>query len=175
MTTSNGPAPSNGRVPLRLSVSERPGEGTLDGGWWPQSRDLKVELVDLVDNFPPRGGRITRVIFSPPDWDPAPPRVPVRHGYIKVGSVPYDDTHVVILKTSDRKDLCFLVIPPDMSPGQGAEALMVAASPGYRHSAASLLATVAEHTDVEAGDEWTDGGEKFWGPDEVAPSFRKTT
>jgi hypothetical protein len=36
-----------------------------------RSRDLAVELADLVDHFPPQFGRIVRALFSPPvpeDW-----------------------------------------------------------------------------------------------------------
>ncbi len=34
------------REPLRLELSESPGRGSLDGGRWPQSRDIDVELAD---------------------------------------------------------------------------------------------------------------------------------
>src|SRR3954447_397461 len=92
MTTSNGSIPLR-RIPLRLRMGEAPAPGGLQGGWWPQSRDLAVELADLVDHFLPERGRIVRATYSPPDWDPAPRRVPVARGYVKVGSFPRDDTH----------------------------------------------------------------------------------
>ncbi len=76
MATSNGSTPASRRQPLRLRMGEKPGSHPLDGGWWPQSRDLTVELGDLVDNFPEAQGRIVRVLFSPPDWDDSPKRVP---------------------------------------------------------------------------------------------------
>ena len=170
MTTSNTSTQST-RVPLRLRMAEQTGRGPLDGGWWPQSRDLTVELADLVNHFPKEHGRVIRAIFSPPDWDPAPRRVPVRTGYIDAGSSPHDDTHVMLLRTSDRRELCVLVIPPDMTPNQGDEALLAAATPGYAHSAASLLAKVTETADVEPGNHWNDDGGSFWGSD-GAPSFR---
>ncbi len=71
-----------------------------------------MELADLVDHFPVECGRVVRALFSPPDWDPAPRRIPVEGGYIKVGSFPRDDTHLIELKTSDRTVLHVLVVPP---------------------------------------------------------------
>ena len=94
------------RVPLRLRMAKHEGRrGPLDGGWWPQSRNLEVELADLVDHFPSTSGRIVRATSSPPDWDDAPKRVPVRTGYIQVGFAAGDDTHVMLLRTSDRREL----------------------------------------------------------------------
>ena len=117
------------RRPLRLRMVEHPGSGRVDGGWWPQSRDLAVELADLVENFPPAVGRIVQVLYSPPDWDPAPRRIPVAHGFVKVGSFPGDATHLMHLTTSDRRVLRLIVVPPDVSGDGGAAALLAACLP----------------------------------------------
>ena len=155
-------------------MAENIGKQPLDGGWWPQSRDLTVELGDLVDHFPAKLGRIVRVIFSPPDWDDAPRRVPTKRGYVKVGFDPNDDTHVMVLMTSDRQELCVLVVPPDMSRTKGEEALLAAVTPGYATSPGALLTAVRERPDVDDGDHWNDEGESWWGSD-TAPSYRKAT
>jgi hypothetical protein len=156
--TTQQPTPVPGRTALRLRMAHPPGRGRMDGGWWPQSRDLAVELADLVDNFPAELGRIVRANFSPPDWDPAPRRIPVASGYVKVGSFPRDDTHLMVLKTGDHTTLSVLVVPPDLSADQGEEALLAAATPGYAHTAASLLAAVTEHPEVDPKDLWSDDG-----------------
>jgi hypothetical protein len=173
MTTSNGPILTHIRVPLRLRMAERPGHDHLDGAWWPQSRDLAIELADLVDHFPAVLGRIVRAVYSPPDWDLAPRRIPTAHGYVKVGSFPRDDTHLVLLKTSDRNVLRVLVVPPEMSDDQGSEALLAAATRGNSEPAESLLATVTEYPDVDPFDHWTDDGGAWWDPRPTAPSFRE--
>ena len=160
------------RQPLRLRMGSTMGADRLDGGWWPQSRDLAVELADLVDHFPPDRGRVVRALFSPPDWDPAPRRVPVAGGHIKVGSFPRDDTHVIVLKTSDRTVLHLLVVPPAFSADQGAEALLASATPGNAHAAGDLLIVVSEHPDVDPADHWEDDGGHWWGDGQPAPSFR---
>jgi hypothetical protein len=174
MTTSNILKPLR-RVPLRLRMAAHPGRGELDGGWWPQSRDLGVELADLVDHFPPEWGRILLATISPPDWDPAPRRIPVARGHVKVGSFPCDDTHLVLLKTADHPRLRVLVVPADMSSDQGDEALLAAATPGYAHTAACLLDTVSEHPDVNPEDHWSDDGGAWLGPHPVVPSLRTGT
>jgi hypothetical protein len=126
-------------------MAERPGRGHLDGGWWPHSRDLAVELADLVDHFPPRSGRIVRALVSPPDWDLAPRRIPVTGGYVKVGSFPRDDTHLIHLTTSGRTVLRVLVVPPGFTRYQGDAALLASATAGNARSATDLLHEVADH------------------------------
>ena len=177
MSTSNSPHPVSepatlGRAPLRLRMAERPGRSHLDGGWWPQGRDLALELADLVDHFPPQSGRIVRALVSPPDWDSVPRRVRVTGGYVKVGLFPRDDTHLVHLTTSNRTVLRVLVVPPGFTHGQGDEALLASATAGNSHSAGDLLDEVTDHPDVDSMDHWTDDGGSFWGSDPVAPSFR---
>ena len=151
------------------------GADRLDGGWWPQSRDLAVELADLVNHFPSECGHIVRALFSPPDWDPAPRQVPVAGRYVKVGSFPRDDTHLIDLKTSDRTVLHVLVVPPSFSDDQGAEALLAAATPGNSHTAGDLLSVVAEHRDIDPADHWEDDGGHWWGEGRSAPWFRAGT
>lgn len=159
MTTSQnsvGPTVPTPREPLRLRLAEAPQKGVnhLDGAWWPHSRDLAVELADLVDNFPPDRGRVVRVLFSPPDWDTTARRVPIARGFLKTGSFPRDDTHEVLLSMSDRRVLRLLVVPSALTPDQGEEALLAAATQGNAHSAASVLDTVTEHPDVDPRDHW---------------------
>jgi hypothetical protein len=177
MSTSNGDIHSSEisplrRGPLRLSLAEDPGRYRLDGAWWPQTRDLEVELADLVDNFPESAGRIVRARFSPPDWDPAPHQVAVGGGYVKVGSFPRDDSHMIHLMMSDLTVVSVLVVPPGFTDDQGAEALMAAAAAGNAHSAADLLEEVTDSPDVDPRDLWTDRGDSWWGTSAVPPSFR---
>jgi hypothetical protein len=177
MWASHGPilvseVPTPTRGPLRLRMSVHPGRDHLDGGWWPRSRDLEVELADLVDHFPAQFGRIVRALVSAPAWDAAPRHVPVAGGYVKVASFPRDDTHVIDLKTSDRTVLRVLVVPPGFTDAQGAEALLAAATPGNAHSSEDLLDTVTEYPDIDPVDHWSDDGGSWWGADPVAPSFR---
>lgn len=174
MTTSNSPVhPSSpARGSLRLRMVEHPGRGRVDGGWWPRSHDLAVELVDLVDHFSARFGKVGWVSASRPDWAAAPTRVAVADGYVKVDWRPQADGHVVRLKTAERAVFYLLVVPPDFTDDQGAEALLAASTHGNKHCAADILDLVTEHPDVDPADRWTDSGATWWGPHSVAPSFR---
>lgn len=177
MATSNGPdlaneSPPARRAPLRLRMNDHVGRDHLDGGWWPQSRELDVELADLVDHFPSRFSRIVRARYSRPDWEPARRRLRVAGGSVKVGSRARDDTHVIRLKTHDRTVLHLLVVPPEFTAYQGDEALLAAATIGNAHPAGDLLNTVTEHPDVDPIDLWSDEDGSWWGPGGPAPSFR---
>lgn len=152
MPTPNTPLSTS--TGLRLRMAAHPGKDMLDGGWWPHSRDLATELPVLVAAFPPELGRIQRAIYSPPDWEPAPRRIPVRHGFVKVGAFPRDDTHLILLTTSDRTTLRVLVVPPDLTGDQGEEALLAASTSGNQHSASSLLRTVIEEPASNPDDHW---------------------
>lgn len=159
MTTSNVPVPPRSeRVPLRFRLAAADPSNSVDGGWWPQSRDLAVELADLVDHYPEDGPRVARALFSPPDWDPAPRRVPVARGYVKVGSFPRDDTHLLTIAMSDRTRLQILVVPPDFTEAQGEEALLAASTHRNGHSAAELLAEVSNQPAVDPFDHWEEDG-----------------
>lgn len=167
--------PVRDRQPLRLRMSEHPGRDRLDGGWWPQSRDLAVELPDLVANFPPELGRIMRAVYSPPDWDSHERRVPLARGNLKVGSFPHDNTHLIEVQLRNRDRLRLLVVPPAMSEAQGTEALLAASTAGNSHTPAELLSTVADQPDVDPDGHWHDEGGSWWEAGAGPPSHRAGT
>lgn len=141
--------------PLRLRMAKDAGRNALDGGWWPYSRDLAAELGDLVEWMPPEHGRIVGALYSPPDWDPSPRQIPLRNGIIRVGSLPRDDTHVILLTLRDRRVLTIAVVPPGFSPDQGEEALLAAATARNAHSATELFREVLDQPEVDPRDRWT--------------------
>jgi hypothetical protein len=132
------------RVPLRLRLSDPERPHPLDGGWWPQSRNLGAEMADLVNNFPAERARIVRALYSPPDWDDAPKRVTTSRGYIETAAFARDFSPVMILTTSDREKLCLLVIPSDLTEAQGTAALEAAVTPYFATSPTQLLTKIRE-------------------------------
>jgi hypothetical protein len=100
-------------LPERLTRIPSPRPGLPVGTWWPLSRRLGDSLDELFTLWPPEGGRISRVLYSPPDWDDHPRSVPVADRWVKTGCFPDDDTHELILTMSDGKRLRLAVIPPD--------------------------------------------------------------
>lgn len=148
------PTPTPTRQPLRLTLRPRDRHQVLDGGWWPQSRDLETELADLVDHAPASLGRISRALYSPPDWDSAPHRIRIGRGPMKTGGFPHDDTHLMILTMYDRSDLRLLVVPPSFSEDQGSEALLAAGAPNNPETAADILTAVTEFPEVDRSQLW---------------------
>lgn len=128
------------RRPLRLVLSPELGRGALDGAWWPYSRDLAREAVDLVDRAPAPFGRIWRVLYSTPDWEPCPRRVKAADTFVSLGSFPHDDTHLVMLKgVASSRVLRLLVVPPEWGERTARHAMRIAATPSNVMSAATIL------------------------------------
>lgn len=176
-TPTPSPPPSaetSGRPPLRLRLVDPPGEGHLDGGWWPRSRDLALEVADLVDHFPAHLGRITRVLYSPPDWDGVVHHVRVAGRQVETGALSADDTdpvdtHHADLQTTDLTTLRLLVVPPSFDDADGEEALLAASTPGNEHSAADLLATITDADRVDPSGHWREDGSAGWGYETATP------
>lgn len=138
--------------PLRLVLTKTPHRSPIDGVWWPLTRDLAADVPDLIDRFPPYSGRVSRILFSPPDWDrphdaqgrsaPWPRSVDARRGRVKVGSFPADDTHLMVLVMSGApgQRLQLLVLPADLDPEIGSRLMVEASEPQNRRTAAQLLA-----------------------------------
>jgi hypothetical protein len=103
-------AHSKARLALTLSADRH----TFDGAWWPRSRALSSELVELFAAWPPDAGYISRVILCPRDWDDAPGAVPIpnRRGRVKTGLLPIDDTNRLVLMMLDGQRRTLAVIPP---------------------------------------------------------------
>lgn len=121
-------SPSVPRQHIRLKLIDD-AASYLHGAWWPRSRDLEIEGADLVDQFPPAAGRISRLLFSRPDWDePATEgrvlrRIRARRGFVKVGSFPSDDTRLMILTMASGRRLRLAVVPSSTASAE-AERLM---------------------------------------------------
>jgi uncharacterized protein DUF5994 len=146
MTSFESVPPPATRVPLRLRLADPDRPQALDGGWWPQSTNLAVEMGDLVDGFPPEQARIVRAVYSPPDWEDAPKRVTTARGYIETAAFAREFSPVMILTTSDRRKLCLLVIPARLTQSQGEAALEASVTPRFAPSPAELLATITAGT-----------------------------
>lgn len=147
MTTSSNAIPAaTPPMPgaLRLLLSDEAPAGG-EGGWWPRSRDLQREAADLVDHFPAGVGRISRMLFSRPDWDSSSTdglgvrSILAARGPVKVGSFPRDDTHLMILTLSSGQRLTLHVVPSDTPAVEAEEQLRAAArwSPTPHNATAS--------------------------------------
>jgi hypothetical protein len=172
-TESDPAAPLSGapRQRLRLELSPLPGQSPLDGAWWPQTRDIDVELADLVDHFPVHLGSVYRALYSRPDWTSRPRMLATAQRRIRTGSFPRDDTHLMVLSMSTRRSIRLLVVPPAHSAAQ--RCMKVATDPINRLTGPQILfpSTEPEGDDFDINDQWNDTGGNWW-QGTRAPSFR---
>ncbi|WP_420819099.1 DUF5994 family protein [Nocardioides iriomotensis] len=156
---------------LRLELSPSPGQSPVDGAWWPRTRDIDLELADLVDHFPDHLGRIYRALYSRSDWTSHPRSVATARRRIRTAAFPRDDTHLILLSFSTRRSLRLLVVPPGHATGE--RLMQWATHPLNRLTGAQLLSTRAESEDddEEFDDLWSDVGGNWW-QGSRAPSFR---
>lgn len=112
-TPPTQPAPNAPAARLTLLPTHGPhGRNVPDGAWWPRSRCLAKELPALIAAWPVDRGYISRVLFSPPDWDDHPRSVMLPTRHIKTGAFPHDDTHELILTLADHTDRVITVLAP---------------------------------------------------------------
>lgn len=113
---------------------------TLDGSWWPWTRNLAEELPALIVELHGRGTRVSRVLYNPATWDDVPSRKLSADGrVVRVGWFRSMDPHVLMLTSSagaDRMDL--LIVPPGTAT-PAAERAMAAIGIGNTRSASAVL------------------------------------
>jgi hypothetical protein len=130
---------------IDVRVSLRAGAGTggsaFDGAWFPRSRDLSVEVPELIAELDRRGLRIERFTYALDAWSPAPRKVVVLGRTVRTGGFRSMDPGVVCLTWdagSKRADL--LVVPPETDVLTGARALRLCTRRGLPSSPQMVLA-----------------------------------
>ena len=145
MTTTTRTAPQHvfrGGIDVRVSLREDAGSGRtpFDGGWFPRSRDLAVELPELVAELDRRGLRVERFTYALDAWQPVDRKLVVGNRVVRTGGFRSMDLHVVSLTWdagTRRADL--LVVPPETDVLTGARALRLAVRQGLPRSPQLVL------------------------------------
>ena len=112
---------------------------TLDGGWWPHTRELALELPLLVGAFAERGVRVTRVTYHPSLWLIAPPKLRLDGRVLHLGWLRDIDPNLVSLQTAEDARIELLVVPPEASAELADRAMAAAAAAGNSTAPAELL------------------------------------
>src|SRR3954470_16144505 len=123
---------------LQLKPAHR-STGFVQGGWWPLTDQLYIELRHLLPPLSWRSGTIERVIYDENSWASASLRMEFRgHSVILEPSNTTPNT----LTVSGKKfgTLALLVVPPDTDPAAAHAAVMAAADPDNVSTAEELLA-----------------------------------
>jgi hypothetical protein len=115
---------------LRLSLNPMlDRSGTVDGAWWPRTRDAAAELPALISAVDERLGRaVLRVGLYRDAWDHIPRRIPARGRQVRVGWFRSADSHLVTLSIAGTSPITLLIIPPDTANGPAMAALTHAAA-----------------------------------------------
>lgn len=130
-------------IDVRVSLRADAGSGgsPFDGGWFPRSDDLSVELPELIAELDRRGVRIERFTYALDAWQPLPRKVVLQDRVVRTGGFRSMDPLVVCLTWAEgtrRADL--LVVPPDTDVLTGARALRLATRRGLPRSPQMVLA-----------------------------------
>jgi hypothetical protein len=132
-----------GGIDVRVSLREDVGasDSSFDGAWWPRSRDLAVEVRELIAELDRRGVRVERFTYALDAWLPAPRKVVVLGRTVRTGGFRSMDPQVVCLTWAGgarRADL--LVVPPETDVVTGARALRLCTRRGLPRSPQMVLA-----------------------------------
>ena len=132
---------------LRLKPAHR-SAGVVQGGWWPLTNQLYIEVGLLLAALSSRSGTIERVVYDESSWASAALRMEFRgHSVILA---PTDATPNTLTVSGNKfGTLVLLVVPPDTDPTAAHAAVMAAADPDDVSTAEELLAigTRAAHDD----------------------------
>jgi hypothetical protein len=138
LTVVAADSPSDG---LRLRRRD-PGiaGGFVDGGWWPHSLDLSVELPPLLAELSSSGYDIHRVTYNLAAWDPAPRSLTVSGRLVKLGGYRTQDTaSITLIDTSGWKRIDLVVVAPQTKPEIAERVLALAGLDGDLHRIGQIL------------------------------------
>lgn len=140
---ASAPAAPETHHALRLRLKPKaPPTGSVDGAWWPRSRDLAKELPALAEVLAVRLGPVTRVAYSLNAWLAAPRRIVVNGRAIRLEGFHVQDEHVLDVSGFDGPRVTLLVIPPEAPAAAGHDAMMTAAQRDGVGQPGDILAAV---------------------------------
>ncbi|WP_157518655.1 DUF5994 family protein [Herbidospora mongoliensis] len=133
--------------------------GTVDGAWWPGTRDATAELPGLISAVDLRAGRpVLRVGLYQEAWDHIPHRVPAAGREVRVGWFLSGDPDLIILSFAGIGPITLLVIPADTPHDPAAAALALAAAGTTGVRPADILRPPAPDEGTPGRDWESEGG-----------------
>jgi hypothetical protein len=133
------------RQALRLELKpEAPATGSVDGAWWPRSRDLSAELPALLAVLAMRLGGVERVSYNLATWDATPRRLDINGRQLRLGGFHAQHPHTVDVIGTSGARLTLLVLPPDSDPVAAHRTLITASRRDNVDSIDRLLTATTE-------------------------------
>jgi hypothetical protein len=126
-----------------VSLRDNAGDGAsaFDGAWFPRTRDLAVEVPELIAELDRRGVRVERFTYALDAWSPVPRKIVVQGRIVRTGGFRSMNALIVCLTWAGgtrRADL--LVVPPETDVLTGARALRLCTRRGLPRSPQMVLA-----------------------------------
>ncbi len=104
----------------RIGLLEEPQRG-LNGAWWPRTRDLGTELLDLNEVFIGKYGLMHRITVSPGDWENPSTgscRATRAGSFVHLTTSHTLAVHTVQIDTLHNASIRLLVVPPAFGESQ---------------------------------------------------------
>ncbi len=99
---------------LRLQLKpEVPTALSVDGGWWPWSMQLPVELQALLPTLSDRLGDVAMVSFNSDAWPDAPAVLALEGKSVRLEGQHSHDANTLTIVGTDGERLTLVVVPPD--------------------------------------------------------------
>ena len=124
---------------VRLRLRANLGNGFVDGGWWPRSRNLSTELPPLLKAMWSAGHQVYRVTYDLASWDRPPRRMKVTGRPVKLDGYRSDGPMLSLIDQSGWKRIDLVVIPPATDAQVAHRALDLAGLDGDLHRAQEIL------------------------------------
>lgn len=138
-TTSITPSHTT-RHALRLTLKPQAvARGTIDGAWWPRSRDSLAEFPAMIAGIQWRLGRPDRVAYNSDTWTETPRRLVVDGHAVRLEGFHSLDEHTVLVSGHGWHRMTLLIIPPESAGRTATAALARAADPGNTEQAREIL------------------------------------
>jgi hypothetical protein len=129
----------------RLALCDRSTiAGAVDGAWWPNSSDLRVELPDLIAVLGLRIGPVRRIVYDPSFWMPAPSRIIRGTTVIAVDPYALVACDTIYLIGTHSRDAVLYVVPPT-SPGDAVHRVLHAVSHADGPMSVAALRRLGSH------------------------------
>jgi hypothetical protein len=127
------------REHLRLTLKPAaPATGSVDGAWWPWSRNLAAEVPALLAVLADRLGAVEGVSYNPDDWGPTPSKIIAGGGRIRLGG--YRSQQRDTIDVYGRQQLVtLLVVAPEATAPVAQAALRAAGHRGNTDGVEALL------------------------------------
>lgn len=133
---------------MRLSLEPKgSARGSLDGAWWPRSRDAGRELTGLISALGAHGCQVLRIGLNHAAWDSHPERMTAGGRVVKLSWYGVRDVNTMTVSGANPNHLDLLVVPPDAGAA-AAEAAMAAAIGASRAGATDVLTAHGIRTGV---------------------------